>query len=205
MKRSVTIIFIFIAIAAFPQKIDDIFKTMPNSLLPGLSEGNRTMLLVDTGRTVIPYSLGEIEKLLHLPDFLKIQTSEIGTTQLKLLPLINGTHIVCIIKTVCSRKVCDSSIRFYSTEWVELDADKLLPDISAESFFFSSKKDTENYKFALSLHNVCPVSANFENGSDTLTLKLNLEGYLSDEQRSAIRPIIESDTIRLIWNKTSFR
>jgi hypothetical protein len=47
MKRSVTIIFIFIAIAAFPQKIDDIFKTMPNSPVPGNSYRNHTSMRVD--------------------------------------------------------------------------------------------------------------------------------------------------------------
>ncbi len=204
MKKIATLLFIFIATSAFPQKIDDVFKTMPNSILPGLSEGTRTMLLVDTGKTVIPYSLGEIRKLAHSPDFLKIRTSGIGTTQLKLLPLINGTYIVCVIKTVCG-KACDSNIRFYSTGWKELEAKTLLSHISAASFFDSSKKDSENYKFALSLPDIYPVSAEFENGSNALTLKLDLEGYLSDEQLAEVKPFIKSETITLNWNNISFR
>lgn len=204
MKKIVTVLFIFIATSAFPQKIDDVFKTMPNSILPGLSDGNRTMLLVDTGKTVIPYSLGEIEKLAYAPDFLKIKTSGIGSTQLKLLPLINDTQIICVIRTVCG-KACDSNIRFYSTDWKELEAKTLLSHISAASFFDSSKKDSENYKFALSLPDIYPVSAEFENGSDSLTLKLDLENYLSDEQLAEIRPFIKNETITLNWNNISFK
>ena len=204
MKKIVTVLFIFIVTSAFPQKIDDVFKTMPNSILPGLSDGNRTMLLVDTGKTVIPYSLGEIEKLAYAPDFLKIKTSGIGSTQLKLLPLINDTQIICVIRTVCG-KACDSNIRFYSTDWKELEAKTLLSHISAASFFDSSKKDSENYKFALSLPDIYPVSAEFENGSNALTLKLDLEGYLSDEQLAEVKPFIKSETITLNWNNISFR
>lgn len=204
MKKIVTVLFIFIAASAFPQKIDDVFKTMPNSILPGLSDGNRTMLLVDTGKTVIPYSLGEIEKLAYAPDFLKIKTSGIGSTQLKLLPLINDTQIICVIRTVCG-KACDSNIRFYSTDWKELEAKTLLSHISAASFFDSSKKDSNNYKFALSLPDIYPVSAEFENGSDSLTLKLDLENYLSDEQLAEIRPFIKNETITLNWNNISFK
>lgn len=195
---------IFISTSAFSQKIDDVFKTMPNSILPGLSEGNRTMFLVDTGKTVIPYPLGEIEKLAYSPNFLKMKTSEIGTTQIKLLPLINDTQIICVIKTVCGN-ACDSNIKFYSTDWKELDANTLLPRISAESFLDESKKDTDNYKFAVSLPDIYPISAEFENGSNTLILKLDFKKYLSNEQLAEIKPFIKSETLTLNWNNTSFK
>lgn len=204
MKKIVTVLFIFIAVSAFPQKIDDVFKTMPNAILPGLSVSNRTMLLLDTGKTVIPYSLGKMEKLAYSSDFLKIKTSEIGTTQLKLLPLIDDTYIICVIKTVCG-KACDNNIRFYSTDWKELEAKTFLSHIPVASFFDSSKKNSENYKFALSLLDIYPISAEFENGSNALTLRLDLEGYLSDEQLAKIKPFIKSETITLNWNNMFFR
>ncbi|MDO5664545.1 MAG: DUF3256 family protein [Bacteroidia bacterium] len=204
MKKRLFILLILVSTSAFSQKIDDVFKTMPNSILPGLSEGNRTMLLVDTGKTVIPYTFGEIEKLTYSPDFLKIKTSEIGTTQIKLLPLINDTQIICVIKTVC-RNACDSNIKFYSTDWKELNANTLLPHISAESFLDESKKGTDNYKFAVSLSDIYPISAEFENGTNTLTLKLDLKNYLSSEQLAKIKPFVKSETIILNWNNTSFK
>ena len=95
MKRSVTIIFIFIAIAAFPQKLTISSKQCP-TLFCRLSEGNRTMLLVDTGRTVIPYSLGEIEKF-PFARFSKIQTRNRHDT-IEAAATINGTHIVASSK-----------------------------------------------------------------------------------------------------------
>ncbi|MDO5523012.1 MAG: DUF3256 family protein [Bacteroidia bacterium] len=204
MKKTLLLLLIFVSASAFSQKIDDVFKSMPNHIVPGLTDGNRTMFLVDTGQTAIPYPLGEIQKLAYSPDFLKIRTSEIGFTQIKLLPLVNNTQIICVIKTVCGN-ACDSHINFYSTEWVELNADTLLPYISAESFFDSSKKNSDNYKFAVSLPDIYPISAEFENGSNSLTFKLDLEKYLSAEQRAEIEPFIKTETITLNWDKTSFK
>lgn len=204
MKKIFFFLFLFVSASVFSQKIDDVFKTMPNNIFPGLSDGNRTMLLVDTGKTVITYPLGNIEKLAHSVDFLKIKTSDAGTTQIKLLPLINNTQIICLITTVCA-KACDSNIRFYSTDWEELDANPLLPEISPETFFDESKNNSENYKFALSLPDIYPISAEFENGSNTLTLKLDVEKYLSNQQLAEIKPFMKSDTVKLTWNNTSFR
>ncbi len=204
MKKLFFFLFVFVSVSVFPQKIDDVFKTMPNNILPGLTKGNRTMLLVDTGKTVIPYPLGNIEKLVHSVDFLKIKTSDAGTTQIKLLPLINNTQIICIIQTVCGN-ACDSNIQFYTTDWEKLEANPLLPEISAETFFDESKNNSDNYKFALSLPDIYPISAEFENGSSTLTLKLDVEKYLSDEQLANIKPFIKSDTVKLTWDNTSFR
>jgi hypothetical protein len=80
----------------------------------GVSEGNKTMLLVDSGKTTVPYALGEIKKLEQSSDYLKIKTSDAGTTQLKMLPVAKDSSIVCIIKTVCA-EACDSHISFYTT------------------------------------------------------------------------------------------
>ena len=53
MKKIVTVLFIFIATSAFPQKIDDVFKTMPNSSYRDYRTA-QDMLLVDTGKLSSP-------------------------------------------------------------------------------------------------------------------------------------------------------
>lgn len=204
MKKIITALFILVSISAFSQKINEVFKTMPNHILLGLSEGNRTMMLVDTGKVIIPSEMGNFEKLKQTNDYLKIKTSEIGTTQIKLLPQTDTTQVICVIKTVCG-SACDSHIRFYTSDWTELDSDKFMPKISIDKFFDSSKKDSENYKFAVSLPDIYPISAEFENGSNALTLKLDLQNHLSDEQINEIKPFIKSETITLNWDNTSFR
>lgn len=204
MKKLLVATFLFISVIACSQTIGDVFKTMPSRLLPGISEGNKTMLLVDTGRTVIPYELGQFEKEKHTDTYLRIKTSEVGFTQIKLLPLINNSRIICVIKTVCGN-ACDSDIKFYSTEWDEIDAQSLLPRVSPEIFFNPEKKDTEKYKFAVSLPDIYPIWAEFIDGSEILALTMDYKKYLSESQLSEIEPFIKNARITLKWDNISFK
>lgn len=204
MRNFIWLLFLSVSLLAEGQNMGDLFKSMPSELLPGLSEGNKTMLLVDSGQTTVPYALGEIKKLAQSSDYLKIKTSDAGTTQLKLLPVANDSSIVCIIKTVCA-EACDSHISFYTTAWGKIENNTFLPEISSGIFFDSSKKEMENYKYTVSLHHIYPISAEFsENGSD-LTLTFNYKSLLTQDQITEIKPFLKSDTITLKWEDAMFR
>ena len=114
--------------------MNELFKTMPNEYLPAFSEANKTMLLVDSSLSVIPYPLGEIERLEYSDTFLSLKTSDVGTMQIKILPLINKTQVIALIKTVCSSNVCDSDIRFFTNEWEEIQKSSMIPVISPNKF-----------------------------------------------------------------------
>jgi hypothetical protein len=150
------LLLLMISSIAFAQNAGSLFKSMPSELLPGVTEGNKTMLLVDSGKTVVPYTLGEIQKMAQSDDYLLIKTSDAGTMQLKLLPMSNDSMIVCLINTVCAG-VCDSHISFFTTHLEKLDSGAFLPEISAEIFFNSSLKKSENEKYALSLQDIYPI------------------------------------------------
>ncbi|WP_294079126.1 DUF3256 family protein [Proteiniphilum sp. UBA5384] len=204
MRNFIWIFFLSVSLLAEGQNIGDLFKLMPSELLPGMSEGSKTMLLVDSGETAVPYALGEIKKLKQSSDYLKIKTSDAGTTQLKLLTLNKDSAIVCMIRTVCAT-ACDSHISFYTTKWEKIENNGFLPEISKEIFFDSSKKEMENYKYAVSLHHIYPVSAAFsEQGSD-LTLTFNYKSLLTDDQIAEIKPFLKSDSITLKWKNATFR
>lgn len=204
MKKLFIVSFLLITFAGYGQKINEVFKTMPEDILPGFSEADKTMLLVDTAINVIPYSLGNIERLKYTDSYLQIKTSGVGTLQIKLLPLVNNTKIICVIKTVCG-KACDSDIRFYSTDWSPIESRDLMPAFSAESFFDPAKRGTAAYRNALALLDIEPISAAFINGADNLTLLLDYASYISAENVAKIRPFIKQESVTLRWNKTSFR
>jgi hypothetical protein len=185
MKRLFILIFLSITLCGYGQKIADVFKTMPNDILPGFSEANRTMLLVDTALKVIPYPLGNIEKINYTDSYLQLK-------------------IICTIKTVCG-DACDSDIRFYSTGWEKIDEKTLLPNVTKEIFFDPAKKGTDAYECALSLLDIEPLSAAFRDGGDDLILTLNYEAYLSKENIAKIKPFIKQDFITLRWTKTAFQ
>ena len=105
------------------QTINEVFKSMPSELLPGVSEGNKTMLIVDTSKTTVPYIFGEIQKANHSSSYLMIRTSVAGNTQIKLLPVEGDSSIESVIKTVCvgaETDICNSIISFHTTGWKEL-------------------------------------------------------------------------------------
>lgn len=204
MKLILLFLLLSIATGARAQTAGDLFKSMPTELLPGLSEGNKTMLLVDSGQTSVPFPLGEIKKLRHTPDHLVIETSGIGTTELKLLPAGTDSVIVCLINTVCA-EACDSRVDFYTTGWEKIEDSTLLPGISEEIFFDSSQKMRENYKYAVSLPGIYPVSAKFKENETDLLLTFNYKEQLTTEQVSEIAPFLKSDSIVLTWDGVSFK
>lgn len=204
MRIFIWIFFLSVSMHAGSQNVGELFKSMPSELLPGVAESTKTLLLVDSGVITVPYALGEIKKLKQSSDYLKIKTSDAGTTQLKLLAIEKDSSIVCIIKTVCT-EACDSHISFYTTEWKKIENNRFLPEISSEIFFDSSKKEMENYKYAVSLHHIYPISAAFsENGSD-LTLTFNYKTFLTDDQAAEIKPFLKSDIVALKWENALFR
>lgn len=204
MRNFIRLSFLFVSLLANGQNIGDLFKSMPSSLLPGVSEGTKTMLLVDSGETTVPYALGEIRKYGQSNDYLKIETSDVGTTQLKLLPISQDSSIICIIKTVCA-EACDSHISFYTTGWKKIEDNILLPEVSAEIFFDSSKKEMENYKYALSLHHIYPISAECSESNNDLTLTFNYKPLLTDDQIAEVKPFLKSDSVILKWENGRFK
>lgn len=204
MKHYILLFLSCITLVSYGQKIDDVFKTMPDEFLPAFSEANKTMLLVDTSLSVIPYPLGEIEKLEYTDTFLSVKTSEVGTLQLKILPLVNNTEIIALIKTVCAKKMCDSNIRFFSNEWDEIDKSSILPKIPPHAFFDPTKLGDPEFKWAASHIDIYPLSYQFMKGSDDLEVKFDIKEYLSPNDFQKVASYIKTETLNLSWNKSMF-
>ena len=203
MKQYIVLFFSCIVFLSYGQKIDEVFKTMPNEFLPAFSEANKTMLLVDSSLSVIPYPLGEIEKLDYDDTFLSLKTSEVGTMQIKLLSLVNQTQIIVLIKTVCGT-FCDSDIRFFSIDWKEINRSSLLPQIKPIVFFDSNKLNTQEFKWAVSHIDLFPLHYQFEKESDNLSVTFDFKKYLSKEDLQNVTPYLKSETKELTWNKSTF-
>lgn len=203
MKPYIILFFSCIVSLGYGQKIDEVFKTMPEELLPAFSEANKTMLLVDSSLSVIPYPLGEIEKLDYDETFLSLKTSEVGTMQIKLLSLVNQTQIIALIKTVCGT-FCDSNIRFFSTDWNEIDRSSLLPQIKPIAFFDATQVNTEEFKWAISHIDIFPLQYQFEKESDNIIVTFDFKKSLSKNDLQKVTPYLENETIELSWNKSTF-
>ena len=192
----------------YGQSINDIFISMPTDLLPGVSEGNKTMLIVDSTKTTVPFIFGEVQKVNHSSSYISINTSSVGNTQLKLLPVTPDSSIVALIKTVCGsgeKEVCSSIISFYTTDWVELDKESFIPTISPEMFMDSSKKELDNYKYALSLPDIYPISVKFNEANTDLKLQFHYKNRLANMHIKEFEAFLKSDSVILKWDESSFK
>lgn len=213
MKKYILTLILLVAFGTnkqtvYGQTINDIFKSMPAELLIGVSEGNRTMLIVDTANTTIPYIFGEIQKVNHSSSYLNIKTSEVGNTQIKLLPVAGDSSIVSVIKTVCGgaeKDICNSIISFYTTDWKELDSELLISALSPQLFMDSSKKDLDNYKYALSLPDIYPISAKYDESSTDLTLLFQYKDRVAKMHLKEFEAFLKSDSVTLKWDGYSFK
>lgn len=204
MKRYITLLFIgFITLSTSGQTMDVVFKSIPDKFLPAFSEANKTMLLVDSSLSVIPYPLGEIERLDYSDTFLSLRTSKVGTMQIKLLSLVNNTKIVALINTVCT-KVCDSNVRFFTEEWEEIDKNNLLPTLPPHLFFDKTKLDTPEFEWAVSHIDMYPLFFQFNKESSTLEVKFDIKGHLSREDLKKIEPYLNKESIELSWDTSKF-
>lgn len=188
---------------SYSQNIDSVILDMPENIIPALSVDNRTMLLVDSTARVIPTVFGEVEKLTYRDDYLKVKTSDVGTIQIKTLDTKNDTYIVCVIKTVCA-PACDSDIKFYDSEWEEIDKSTLLPSMTVESFitFKDNQKHQTIYKSLLP--DICLIDARFDD-TGKLVLKLDVENYLSGEDLEKFNQTFELKELTLKWDSVYFK
>ena len=205
MKRYIILLLLSsISFLSSGQTINELFKSMPSEYLPAFSEANKTMLLVDSSLSVIPYALGEIERLEYTDTFLSLKTSEVGTMQIKILPLVNNTQIVALIKTVCSSNVCDSDIQFFTNEWEEIQKSNILPTIPPSIFFDETKTDTPGFKWAVSQIDIYPLQLQFKDGSNDLQVTFNIKKHLSKQDALKIETYLAKESIDLTWNKSTF-
>ncbi|MCK9435834.1 MAG: hypothetical protein M0Q12_01340, partial [Synergistaceae bacterium] len=68
-----------------------------------------------------------------------------------------------------------------------------------------SQKNSDNYKYAVSLPDIYPISARFTKTGTDLTLKLHYRERLTDDQIVEITPFLVGDTLLVKWENGTFR
>ena len=155
----------------------DVFKTMPDSIVPYLSENNRLDLIdfIDSNmKAEVTNLLGGKSVLLQLTDnYLSLSLNEASTLDLRLLPLSvgaaqvagGGSQVLCMVRTFGS-DVRVSTVSFFTTSWT------LLPSASYVSLPAE------------------PVTAVLHADEAVLTLKpeCSLDYPANEEQESITKP-----------------
>ncbi|WP_080905346.1 DUF3256 family protein [Parabacteroides sp. Marseille-P3160] len=209
MKRILlSIVFAFCAIWVSAQDMAKVFTSMPDTLIPQLEEAWRKDLIdlfQNKKEAKLKNTMNGFSELNNLTaDYLQLQLTERSSIELKLLPLVNNTYIICMVTTV-SGPVADSRVAFYSTDWKELPAGDLLTPV-ADEWFLREDADTASvgYIQAVSRLDVDLIKYSLNAEELTLTAEYTTPLYLSAEEREKVAPFLKESPKVYRWKTSRF-
>jgi hypothetical protein len=190
------------------QDMASLFTGMPNEYILQLEDAWRKDL-VELYRAGKPATLDNTMKgrstLVQLtPDYLLLQSSERSVVEMKLLPLINQTNIICVITTV-SAPVADSRVAFYTTDWKRLDASGIWSPATAD-LFVREDADLQSEAFldALSRMDMDLIRYRLRAEDATMTAEYLTPEYLSEEDRDKVVPFLNVEPLVYQWKAGRF-
>lgn len=203
-----SILFFLCLVAVDAQTIKDVILTIPNDVVMGLTTEQKTELCADppTDSVAVDNVLnGQIVRLAISTDYVSLQTSDVGTVQIKILPLVNDTKILAVVKTVCS-DACDSHIQFYTLDWRLLPEQNLLPKRTFNWFVRpDADRESIDFKEAVKAVDMNPVMLNLSPTDYSLTADSEIGNYISSEDYTALESFLIDSSKVFVWNKISFK
>ncbi|MDR1918414.1 MAG: DUF3256 family protein [Tannerellaceae bacterium] len=210
MKRySLLLLFCICALGIKAQDMKTLFTNMPDSYLPQLETAWRKDLidLFLAGKEArLQNTMTGYSRLLKLTDdYLLLQVTERSAVEMKRLPLINHTYIICMIVTV-EGPVADSRVAFYTTEWQALESSNLFTPVAADWFIAeNADRDSDACKDALARLDMDLIKYELSSDAQTLTAVYTTPLYLSEQERKKILPFLKDVPKVYTWDKSSFR
>lgn len=210
MKRLILAILIgMVALGAKGQEMDAVFVAMPDQNIPQLENAWRKDLidLYKSGKEArLKNTMNGYSSLQNLTsDYLFLQATERSTIEMKLLPLVNNTKVICVVKTV-NGPVPDSRVEFYSTEWEPLVASDLFTPVTAD-WFIKEDTDRNSNAFMDADSRLDMDLIQYKLSPDDLTLSATYTTplYLSWEDRKTVTPFIKESPKVYTWEKFHFK
>jgi len=196
-------------IGMYAQDMKTLFIAMPDQYIPQLETAWRKDLvdLYESGKearlqnTMTGYS--QLSKL--TPDYLLLKVTERSTVEMKMLPLVNNTHIIAMVTTI-EGPVADSRIDFFSTEWQPLASSDLFTPVSSEWFIKENiDKNSDEYKDALARLDIDLVQYQLSPDNQTLTATYTTPLYLTEPEQKKIMPFLKETPKVYVWEKFHFK
>jgi hypothetical protein len=186
-----------------------VFIAMPDRYIPQLESAWRKDLvdLYGSGKEARLKNIMEgYSRLMKLTsDYLLLQTTERSFVEMKLLPLVNNTYIICMVTTI-NAPAPDSRINFYTTEWAPLAVSDLITPVSADWFIKEdADKDSDAYKDAMAHLDMDLIKYQLSPDNQTLEAHYTTPSYLSAEERASITPFLKDTPKVYTWEKFQFR
>lgn len=210
MKRLIFSILICVfALGAKAQDMAAVFISMPDQNIPQLENAWRKDLvdLYKSGKEArLKNTMNGFSSLDSLTsDYLSLKATERSTIEMKLLPLVNNTNVICMVRTV-NGPVADSQVEFFTTDWEPLAVSDLFTPVDADWFI---KEDTDKnsnaFQDAASRLDMNLIQYNLSPDNLTLTAIYTTPLYLSKEDRKKVIPFIKDSPKVYTWEKFHFK
>ena len=210
MKRLIfSILICVIALGAKAQDMAAVFISMPDQNIPQLENAWRKDLvdLYKSGKEArLKNTMNGFSSLDSLTsDYLSLKATERSTIEMKLLPLVNNTNVICMVRTV-NGPVADSQVEFFTTDWEPLAVSDLFTPVDADWFI---KEDTDKnsnaFQDAASRLDMNLIQYNLSPDNLTLTATYTTPLYLSKEDRKKVTPFIKDSPKVYTWEKFHFK
>lgn len=210
MKRLIFSILICVfALGVKAQEMEALFISMPDQDIPQLENAWRKDLvdLYKSGKEArLKNTMNGFSSLNSLTsDYLSLQVTERSFIEMKLLPLVNNTNVICMIRTV-NGPVADSQIEFFTTDWKPLAVSDLFTPVDADWFI---KEDTDKnsnaFQDVAARLDMDLIQYGLSPDNQTLTATYTTPLYLSKEDRKKVTPFIKESPKVYTWEKFHFK
>ena len=208
-RRLMIFVCIFCVMSVMAQNMKSVFVAMPDSVTPLLTKVNREDCIdfLDSNmKAVVKNRFGNVAEMKVLTDdYVLMQTSEVGTLEMKLLPLADSTKVICMVKTV-NVPVADSSVRFYTSDWSQqLDVKEFLQLPSMDAFFLPNDSLKDEAILTRKKADMHLMKAQLSKEDTFLTFTYTTPDYLNEEDREKLSPHLRKEPIVLRWSEGKFR
>ena len=208
-KVLLIVVSVLCGISASAQDMKSVFIAMPDSITPLLTKVNKEdcvdFLDSNMKAEVKNRFDGTAEMKVLTEDYTLVQTSEIGTLEMKLLPINDSIKVVCMVKTVCA-SACDSNVRFYASDWSkELDAASFLQRPSADVFFLPNDTLSEEGILIRKKADMHLMKASLSKDNPTLAFIYTTPDYLNLEDKEKLKLHLRKEPVVLEWKDGKFR
>ena len=205
----VTLLICVFALGMNAQDMTSVFTAMPDQYIPQLEHAWRKDLvdLYTSGKeSRLKNTMNGFSTLKNLTsDYLLLQVTDRSTIEMKLLPLVNNTNVICLVKTV-NGPVPDSRIEFFTTEWEPLAASDLFTPVEADWFIKEdADKNSTAFLDAASRLDMDLIQYSLSPENLTLTATYTTPQYLSQEDRKIVTPFIKEAPKVYTWEKYHFK
>ena len=199
----------FCVMSVVAQNMKTVFVAMPDFVTPLLTKVNREDCIdfLDSNmKAVVKNRFGNVAEMKVLTDdYVLMQTSEVGTLEMKLLPLADSTKVICMVKTV-NVPVADSSVRFYTSDWSQqLDVKEFLQLPSMDAFFLPNDSLKDEAILTRKKADMHLMKAQLSKEDTSLTFTYTTPDYLNEEDREKLSPHLRKEPIVLRWSEGKFR